>query len=124
MWEPAHARRFAIDHLRASADAHDRGDLDAIEDGYEAFDNGVPREGPAAEDLLIALELWSAWIDSKNHDWLFYEPLTESSWAPLARRVASALEAEQPMPEEALLYFKPDDRAGHRPGCLGFLFGA
>lgn len=83
--------RFAL-ALEAAADAQDAGDLAAIESGYEELDGLLPRNAdPRFHMLHVALMFWDGWIDSRNHDWLYYDELSASDWPVLARGVAERL---------------------------------
>lgn len=78
--------------LEAAADAQEAGDLAAIEVGYDELDGLLPRNGdPRFAKLHVALRFWDGWIDSRNHDWLYYEGLQAGDWPGLARGVARRL---------------------------------
>jgi len=64
----------------------------------------VPRDAdPRHAKLLVAITFWDFWIDSSNHDWLYYPGLTAGSWPPLARSVAADLSADRDITSEQVL---------------------
>ncbi len=85
------ARDALVVYLLRDAAAHESGKYELIGEAYDDLDVVMPRGGPADPDerpLFIALSFWDGWIDSRNHRWLFYEPITERDWPNLARSIA------------------------------------
>ena len=75
-----------------------------IDDGFDGLDVVIPRnEDPRFIKLLIAVAFWDGWIDSWNHAWNFYEPLTEEDWPRLAASVAADLRADREIQNERVL---------------------
>ena len=69
---------------------------DHPESGYEEMDESLDRGGgPEWNKLLIALSFWDGWIDASNHQWRYYEPITEREWPLLAIEIAAALRADR-----------------------------
>jgi hypothetical protein len=68
------ARRAFIRELGRDIQAHEVGRYHDVGAGFDDLDAELPRDqGPEFEKLFIALNLWDGWIDSRNHDWLYYE---------------------------------------------------
>jgi hypothetical protein len=98
------AKQFAIDNLLRMAEAQEKGDLDALDVNYDVFDNNLPRNaGSDFARLRITLEFWDGWIDSKNHDWRFYEPIKSSDWPRLARAIAEDLRLDREISNQIVL---------------------
>ena len=89
------------DAIEAAANAHDSGDLRNIDDGYDELEPiAFGHEDP---DVRLAMSFWDGWVDSRNHDWLFYEPITESDWPQFARHVASSLRSGTPISDPVVV---------------------
>jgi hypothetical protein len=84
-------RQLAIMRLIDAASAQERGDLWAIDHGFEEFEARVPADVTPGEALGVVLRFWDGWIDARNHDWHHYEPLTAADWPCLARQIATEL---------------------------------
>jgi hypothetical protein len=90
--------------LNAAADSQDAGDLAAIEIGYDDLDGRLLRNAdPRFDKLHIALHFWDGWIDSRNHEWLYYEPLSAADWPVLARAIAQQLQGNREIADESVL---------------------
>ena len=58
----------------------------SIGEGYEEYDSNLPRDGrPEFKKLFIALNFWDSWQDARNHEWRYYEGISESDWPRLAK---------------------------------------
>jgi len=122
------AKEFAIANLLRMAEAQGKGNLDALDENYDAFDYGLPRDaGPEFVKPLIALDFWDGWIDSKNHSWNFYEPIESRDWPDLARAIAEDLRLDSEISNRFVLeQFDYTKRPPHIPllqrikGLFGF----
>ena len=117
-------RQRFLSSLEAAAQAQESGDLDGIETGYRELDSLLPRtDDPVYHKLEIALEFWDGWIDARNHDWLYYEGISEDDWPELARRIAADLREDRDVNDERVLdRFDPRRRRG-RPSMWARLRG-
>ena len=98
------ARQAFIEELRRDVDAHEAGRYEEVGAGFDGIDAGLPRdEGPEFDKLFVALNFWDGWIDSRNHDWRYYEGITQRDWPVLARRIIKSLEADEEIREPIVL---------------------
>ena len=91
-------RQEMIKGLLRAAAAHEAGRLALIEipESYDLLDFGLPRDGgPEFDKLLVALEFWGGWIDSRNHDWQYYDGIGAADWPRLARSIAADLDVDR-----------------------------
>ena len=96
-------QRFAA-ALEAAAAAQDEGNLRGIELGYEELDGLLPRgTDPDLAKLHVALAFWDGWIDSRNHDWLYYDGISAADWPVLARGIAQRLRDNHEIVDERIL---------------------
>jgi hypothetical protein len=101
--------------LVRSADAQDRGDVANIDDGFDEFERRVS-EADVPVDVTTAFEFWAGWIDARNHDWHYYEPIGKDDWPSLARRLAPYLQRGEPIPRDRFLdQFIPRSAATPEP---------
>jgi len=78
-----------IASLEAATLAHESGELRRIDAGYDDLDRALPRYAdPRYNKLHIALRFWDR-IDTSNHDWHHYEPLSAADWPVLARQLVA-----------------------------------
>ena len=89
--------------LLAAAAAQDRGDIWAIDDGFDEFEARIAANAPATAQLATVLRFWDGWIDARNHDWQYYDPIMEADWPILARQVAAELSSSAPLSNEIVL---------------------
>jgi hypothetical protein len=90
--------------LNSAAGAQDAGLLRSIGDHYDKFETLVSRDPDSRHrNLQVAITFWDFWIDSRNHDWLYYPGMTASSWPPLARSIAEDLSADRDITSERVL---------------------
>ncbi|HEX6733040.1 MAG TPA: hypothetical protein VF074_23665 [Pyrinomonadaceae bacterium] len=79
------AKQAFIDGLSQDVDAHEAGRYDEVGAGFDHLEAALPREhGSEFYKLFIALDFWDGWIDSRNHDWLYYKGIEQSDWSILA----------------------------------------
>jgi hypothetical protein len=97
------ARDALIAHLRADADAHEAERYDAIGRRFDTLEYRFPTgTAPELARLHIALAFWDGWIDARNNGWP-RGPVAQHDWPPLARRVASDLEADREISDATVL---------------------
>ena len=112
-------RQRLASYLEMAAEAQEAGNLPAIETGYDAFEEVLPRgEGPEYDKLHIALHFWDGWIDARNHDWKYYESIDKQDWPHLARLIASNLQADREPQEKRILQLFDLRQAGAQPSFL------
>ena len=99
------AKQEMINALLQAAAAHEAGRLALIEiPSYDLLDFGLPRDaGPEFDKLLGALEFWGGWIDSRNHDWQYYDGIGAKDWPRLARTIVADLDADKEITDEVVL---------------------
>ncbi|HET9712635.1 MAG TPA: hypothetical protein VFP64_12155 [Pyrinomonadaceae bacterium] len=115
-------RERLASHLETAAEAQEASNPPAIETGYDAFDEVLPRgEGPEYDKLHIALHFWDGWIDARNHDWQYYEGIAQQDWPQLARLIASDLRADREPQEKRILQHFDLREAGTQPSFLARL---
>ena len=97
-------RQRIVTYLDAAIQAHESGDLEAIETDYEELDAELPRNaGPEFDKLHVAFEFWSGWIDARNHDWLYYPGIQVGDWPRLARGIVQDLQQNCDIRDELVL---------------------
>ena len=98
------AKRAFIDGLSQDIDAHEAGRYEEVGAGFDTLDGELPREqGPEFDRLFIALNFWDGWIDSRNHNWLYYKGIGQSDWPVLAKRIVRFLEADEEISDPMVL---------------------
>jgi hypothetical protein len=96
--------------LEVDAIAHESGQQHKI---GEKFDD-VMSEISSLNDIpprlsYLAINFWDSWQDSRNHDWLYYEPITESDWPRLAREISHSLRSGSlPNNQDLIDRFSPE----------------
>ncbi len=96
-------RGFLIKHLREAIVAQEDGRFLDIGDGFDEYEQSLPREGgPDFDKLLAGLRFWEGWADSAEHDWHHYDPTSEE-WLAMAREVADRLERDEDIPEHIVI---------------------
>jgi len=98
------AKQAFIDGLNRDVDAHEAGRYKEVGAGFDDLDGELPRDhGPEFDKLFIALNFWDGWIDSRNHNWLYYKGIKQSDWPVLAKRIVKSLEADEEISEPMVL---------------------
>ncbi|MDT3735405.1 MAG: hypothetical protein ROZ00_04170 [Denitratisoma sp.] len=105
----AEAKSVLLSILNREATLHESGRYSELGENYDEVDQRLPRNGgPEFAKLLLALDFWSGWLDSAEHDWFFYEPIHENDWPKLARAIVRDLEADREPNDPVLLkHFAP-----------------
>ena len=106
------ARTEFISALTAAANAHDSNEFANIDVGYEKLDGELPRDsGTEFDKLFVALSFWDGWIDARNHNWQYYDPIRKEDWPELARKIVRDLEADQEIHDRTVLKrFGPQEK--------------
>jgi hypothetical protein len=92
----AEARAALVDALARDAVLHEQGRFEELGKSFEELDARVPRGAGAAFDyLLVALRFMDDWLDAKEHEWQYHEPLQRDDWPVLARTLAQDLVADR-----------------------------
>ena len=82
----------------------DAGHPERVGLGFDAFDGNLPRNvGARFDKLFIALNFWDGWIDARNHDWEYYDPIQARDWPVLARSIAERIEADAEVTDTRVL---------------------
>jgi len=91
-----------INELTRSAEAHEAGQIWQIDGAVDELEAAIliDNDEPEFDKLKIALEFWSGWIDSRNHDWLFYKGIDASDWPQLAKLIVNDLRADRETTDE------------------------
>jgi hypothetical protein len=98
------AKRAFIDGLSQDIDAQEAGRYQEVGAGFDYVDAELPRvHGPEFDKLFIALNFWDGWIDSRNHNWLYYKGIRQSDWPVLAKRIVKSLEADEDISDPLVL---------------------
>ena len=99
------ARRAFINELGRDVEVHESGRYQDVGAGFDNLDTALPRDqGPEFEKLFIALNFWDGWIDSRNHNWLYYDGINQSDWPVLAKRIIKSLEADEEIDDPMVLH--------------------
>ena len=86
------AAEILANALEQDALAHESGKPDEIGMQYDpVLAEILPIDDIPPVLSALAFNFWDGWLDSKNHDWLYYEPMTRDDWPRAAREIAKAL---------------------------------
>jgi hypothetical protein len=119
------ATQRMIEGLLQAAHAHEGGCLEGIETSFDLLDANLPRDaGPDFDKLLIALDFWDGWIDSRNHDWRFYKGIGPEDWPRMARRIVADLQSGREITDELVLSQFDFKNRTQRPGIFRRLISA
>ena len=81
MFTKEEAKDYLLLHLPKCIEAHKSGNYEKINSGFDYYDHNLPRDNSEFDDIFyLALSFWDGWIDSSNHQWRYYEPITMSDW--------------------------------------------
>lgn len=98
------ARQIFIAELTRDAEAHEAGRYDEIGRAFERVDAQLPRgQGPEFDKLFISLDFWDGWIDARNHDWQYYNGISDRDWPTLARTIVKSLELHDDISDPLVL---------------------
>lgn len=91
------AKAAVVHALAQDAVLHEQGKLGQLGLSFEELDARLPRgAGPAFDTLLVALRFMDDWLDARNHEWQYHEPLARDDWPVLARALAEDIAADRP----------------------------
>jgi hypothetical protein len=86
------AEQALIDGLLHDVAAHEAGRYDLIGTHFETVEAMFAEAtGRSDKDVNMAYDFWDCWIDARNHDWRYYEPIQNADWPSLARHIIQAL---------------------------------
>jgi hypothetical protein len=102
--------------LRDDADAQAAGRAETIGERFDdVYGEILPLAPTFSVGVNIGFTFWDWWIDARNHQWLYYDGISESDWPRLARHVAHAIESGEPVSDPVLIrHFE----AHAKPGLL------
>ena len=93
--------------LRRDADLHEAGEVWKVGEDFDDVEDEI-RENEHDDEpnyhLCEGLMFWDAWIDSRNHNFSHYKPLTKDDWPRLARKVAAIVESQGETDDEEILW--------------------
>lgn len=97
--------------LEADAVAQECGRIDGIGMRYDEIELQVLPINDIPDQVYgMVFSFWDCWLDAKNHDWQYHEPISESDWPRLARVIArSVREFSIPLDPLIRTHFLPDD---------------
>lgn len=98
------AKKYLIEHLRRDVEYHSRGEYPKIGEGFDVFDQNLPRtSGPEFNKLFVAFNFWDSWQDARNHDWRYYREIPQSAWTLLALQLIKDIEEEREITSTIIL---------------------
>ena len=87
------AKSALINILKRESMLHRTKQYGSLGETFDAVDAQLPRNsGSEFNKLFLAFNFWEGWLDACEHDWFFYEPITESDWPNYADIIISDLE--------------------------------
>lgn len=90
--------------LEDAAEAHDAGRYRELSDFHDEVDIPETRgDGDHFAKLGIALNFFDGWVDASNHDWLYYETISQEDWPRFGRIIATALRSDREIPTPIVL---------------------
>jgi hypothetical protein len=105
------AKGHLLEHLTHDIQAHAAGDYWQIGKGFEEFDIRLPRDNdPRFKNFHITLNFWDGWQDARNHNWRYYEGISQSDWPELAKAILQCIEEDKEITNELILerfFFQP-----------------
>jgi len=89
-------RVLVADALERAAKAHEAGQYRELSPLCNSVDVPDTRgEGAAFRKIGIALNFFDGWVDASNHQWLYYDGISQADWPRFARIVATALRTDR-----------------------------
>lgn len=117
------AKQAFIEELSRDVEAHEAGRYEEVGAAFDALDSQLPRDqGPEFDKLFIAFDFWDGWIDSRNHNWLYYDGINQPDWPVLARSIVKSLEADEEISEPMVLDHFAPRQLEHSKGLIKRLF--
>lgn len=90
--------------LERAAEAHEAERYREISGHFKDVDVPETRgEGTPFAKVGIALNFFDGWVDASNHDWLYYEGISQEDWPRFARLIARALRSDREVPTPVVL---------------------
>ncbi len=92
--------------------AHESGDFASIGRDLDEIASSIPRDlGERSSRIGLVMYFWDDWIDARNHDWQYHDPITRSDWPKMGRSVIAALERDVPIDDPMFLdHYRPRRR--------------
>lgn len=98
------ASHFLITNLKCDIELHNQSKYEEIGRGFDEFDANLPRTQESRfHKLHIALVFWDAWIDARNHNWQYYDPIIKSYWPELAQYIINDIEKDREISNPLIL---------------------
>lgn len=98
------AKAEFISALTAAAIAHEADEFASLDIGYDYIDGNLPRgAGDEFNKFFVALSFWDGWVDARNHDWQYYDPIGRDDWPKLARSIVLDLKSDREIENELVL---------------------
>ena len=84
---------FLIQHLNQCIEAHNAGEFQKLNDGYDFFEENLINDDPNFDGIIfIASHFWREWIISYQYKWKYSEgSITKNEWPVLAQNVIDIL---------------------------------
>jgi len=98
------AKEYLIRNLTLDIDRQRSGDFASIGEGYDEYDSNLPRDSrPEFKKLFIALNFWDSWQDARNHEWQYYEGISEIDWPRLAKNIINDIKEDREISDTLIL---------------------
>lgn len=111
MFTYSQAKKYVVESLAQDIGNHDRGEFKKIGEGFDVFDQNLPRaSGPEFNKLFLALNFWDCWQDARNHEWRYYKGISQADWPQFARMIIKDIEEDKDITSSIILEhfdFKP-----------------
>jgi len=92
MFTREEAKDYLIIHFNKCIEAHKSGNYHSINNGFDHYDRNLPRDDAEFDDVFhLSVHFWDGWVDSANHEWRHYEPITICDWPILAQNIIDIL---------------------------------
>lgn len=89
------AKECLVSALLHDEVAHREGHYDEIGAHFDEVEGGFSSLlEPENHKLFVVLSFWDGWIDARNHDWDYHEPITKADWPNLARQIVNDLNTD------------------------------
>ena len=83
-------------------------------ESWDDFQEEAANSREYSEDTMIniAMRFWEEWSDAAQHDWLYYDPMTEEKWLEYAGEIVRCLRAVHRTENEKIVeLFLPKPRS-------------
>jgi hypothetical protein len=87
------ARATLISTLKREVAFHRAKEYGSLGESFDLVDSQLPRNSDTEfNKLFLAFNFWEGWLDACEHDWFYYEPISENDWPNYADIIISDLE--------------------------------